>query len=69
MAEKKPLRFILDELGNPVRLGEFQAGETLPKAVLPALTAADVGADPAGAAASAAAAVAADNDARHWMGL
>lgn len=69
MADKLPLRFVMDELGKPARLAEFQADDTLPKAVLPELTATDVGADPAGAAASAAASVAADNDARHWMGL
>ena len=57
MADVKPLKLV-DQGGGAGRLAEFEAGDTLPKAALPALSAADVGA------------VAADDprlsDAREW---
>lgn len=57
MDDVKPLKLV-DQGGGAGRLAEFEAGDTLPKAALPALSAADVGA------------VAADDprlsDAREW---
>lgn len=57
MADVKPLKLV-DQGGGAARLSEFEAGDTLPKAVMAALSAADVGA------------VAADDprlsDAREW---
>ena len=43
MADAKPLKLV-DQGGGAGRLAEFEAGDTLPKAALPALSAADVGA-------------------------
>lgn len=58
MADAKPLKLV-DQGGGVGRLAEFEAGDTLPKAALPALSAADVGG------------VAADDsrlsDAREWI--
>lgn len=42
MADVKPLKLV-DQGGGAGRLAEFEAGDTLPKASLPALSAADVG--------------------------
>ena len=50
MAEVKPLK-LADLGGGAGKLEEFAAGDALPKSMLPALTPADVGADPAGSAA------------------
>lgn len=58
MADVKPLKLV-DQGAGVGRLAEFESGDTLPKAALPALSAADVGA------------VAADDprlsDAREWI--
>ncbi len=43
MADVKPLKLV-DQGGGVGRLAEFETGDTLPKAALPALSAADVGA-------------------------
>lgn len=47
MADVKPLKLV-DQGAGVGRLAEFEAGDTLPKAALPALSAADVGAVAAG---------------------
>ena len=47
MADAKPLKLV-DQGGGAGRLAEFETGDTLPKAALPALSAADVGAVAAG---------------------
>jgi len=47
MADVKPLKLV-DQGAGAGRLAEFEAGDTLPKASLPALSAADVGAVAAG---------------------
>lgn len=56
MAEVKPLKLV-DAGDGQGELREFAAGDTLPKAMLPALAPADVGAETAGAAAAVQAAL------------